>query len=350
LRTIAGSVDAISPDGSLYAVESMDRSGGKLFIRRFDDTGDAPPVAETAGYFEIYGFTRDGQRLLYWVAPEISASIMADGLELYSAGVNGQQPVKIGVFTLVHEDILALSPTADTLAATDGGLRESWTNKSVVLADLSSGANPGIRRLTDPAVSASHPSWSPDGKKLAWSQGPDADALEKQQMLANGQKTIKVIDPQTGIPREIPVTPKLSVGADYDLVQKCLRLRRIWTTGIGEQTASPIPLTSRQLTNDANYSDQAPLWSSDGSHILFARIGPAGAKSLWLMRSDGTDLQEVASPLTLEPPPRLANPEWGYYGYTPWRSFFDWSRSLYKTPSYRARLFAIAPDRATRIS
>ena len=59
-----------------------------------------------------------------------------------------------------------------------------------------------------------------------------------------------------------------------------------------------------------------------------ARIDPAGAKSLWLMRSDGTDLQVVASLLTLEPPPRLANPVWGFYGYTPWRNFFDWSSGL----------------------
>jgi Tol biopolymer transport system component len=323
LATIAGSVGAISPDGNYYASATSERSGGKLFIRLFGETNGPQPVAETPGYFENYGFTPDGQRLVYWMASEISASIEADGLELYSVGVNGQEPVKIGAFTLVHEDMLALSPAAGILAATDGAGRENWTNKSIVLADLSIGGKPGIRRLTGPGVSASHPSWSPDGAKLAWSQGPDADVLEKQQMLAAGQKTIKVIDPQTGIPREIPVTPKMRVGASDDLVQKCVRLRRIWTTPIGDQTVLP-----NQLTNDANYSDQAPLWSSDGSHILFARIDPAGAKSLWLMRSDGTDLQVVASLLTLEPPPRLANPVWGFYGYTPWRSFFDWSRSL----------------------
>ena len=323
-RTIAGSIDAISPDGSYYASTTSERSGGKLFIRRFGETGDAPPIAETPGYFEIDGFTRDGQRLLYWRAPEISASIKADGLELYSAGLNGQEPVKTGVFTLVHEDMLAPSPNAGTLAATDGGGRENWTNKSIVLADLSSDGTSGVRRLTGPGVSAAHPSWSPDGAKLAWSQGPDADAIEKQQMLINGQKTIKIIDPQTGVPREVPVTPKMRIGASDDLVQKCVRLRRIWTKAIGEQAGFP-----SQLTNDANYSDQAPLWSSDGTHILFGRIDPAGAKSLWLMRSDGTDLQEVAGPLTFEAgSPKFGEPGWGFYGYTPWRSFFDWSRSL----------------------
>jgi Tol biopolymer transport system component len=232
--------------------------------------------------------------------------------------------VKIGVFSLAHEEMLALSPTGDTLAAINGGRRETWTNKSIVLVDLSGATTPGIRRLTGPAVTATHPAWSPDGGKLAWSEGPDAEELEKQQLLASGKKTVKLITGAGGL-REIPITPELRVGAGDDMVKKSIRMRRIWTAAIGGQAISPI-----LLTNDADYSDEAPVWSSDGSHILFARTDAAGTKSLWLMRNDGSDLREVASPLTFEPLPKFGfgGSASGFYGYTPWLRFFDWSRSL----------------------
>ena len=34
----------------------------------------------------------------------------------------------------------------------------------------------------------------------------------------------------------------------------------------------------RQLTNDPRYSDEEPQWSSDGSHILFARTDAQDAR------------------------------------------------------------------------
>ena len=73
------------------------------------------------------------------------------GLNSHSAGANGQDPVNTGIFSPYSGDFLALSPTADTLAATVGGRRESWANKGIELADLSSGAESAVRRqITDP--------------------------------------------------------------------------------------------------------------------------------------------------------------------------------------------------------
>src|SRR5205085_12056097 len=141
---------------------------------------------ETEGYFHIAGFTRSGDWLIYWKAVEMSASMQADGLELDIADTRTGHSREAGVMTLVHEDMVAFSPVKDLIAVTSGSRRETWTNKAIALIDLSSG-KPLVRTLTEPSVSAQLASWSPDGDKLAWSAGPDADALHKEQLLARRQ-------------------------------------------------------------------------------------------------------------------------------------------------------------------
>jgi hypothetical protein len=42
--------------------------------------------------------------------------------------------------------------------------------------------------------------------------------------------------------------------------------------------------------------DETPVWSHDGSHILFGRRDGRDARTLWLMRADGSDTREVAGP------------------------------------------------------
>jgi hypothetical protein len=251
------------------------------------------------------------------MSPEMSASIRADGLGLYAVGTGAGQPRKLGVVTLIHPDMVSTSPARDVLAVTSGFGRETWANKAIAIIDLTSD-EPVVRNLTEPSLSAQFPSWSPDGEKLAWSAGPDAEALYKQQLLARGQKTITVIDPRSGVPKEIPITPRLSLDAPDDVVEQCVRLRRIWTTEIGPRASF------LQLTNDSRYYDEKPLWSNDGSHILFFRVDADYARTIWMMRDDGSDVRQVAGPLRSPYLEKLSH--FGYYGYTDWRDRFDWWR------------------------
>lgn len=101
-----------------------------------------------------------------------------------------------------------------------------------------------------------------------------------------------------------------------------MRLRRIWVADIGARDRAV------QLTSDSRYRDEEPVWSHDASHILFCRIDANNARTIWLMRHDGSELRQVAGPLA--PPPNLSDVErliyGGFYGYTDWRSRFDWWR------------------------
>lgn len=292
-----------------------------LLLSSFPSSGEPKQLDETEGFFEIAGFTRSGKWLLYWRAREMSSSIRADGLGLYAASTGTGQTIDTGIGSLLYSDFVSFSPTEDMVAVTSGGGRETWASKGISMIDLTAG-KPVVVKLTEPSVSAQMPAWSPDGKRLAWCAGPDADALYKQQLLASGQKTIKMIG-TNGVPRDVPITPGLSMGAPYDVAEKCVRLRRIW---VGEAVPRG---HSMQLTNDSSHFDEAPVWSSDGSHILFCRTDAQVARTIWLMRSDGSETRQVAGPLN--PPPDLTPLEkpimqYGYYGHTDWSKLFDWWR------------------------
>ena len=156
-------------------------------------------------------------------------------------------------------------------------------DKTIALLDISSDSHQPLRKITGPSVSAIHPAWSPDGRQLAWTQGPDADALFKQ------------------LPDDV----------FYEVaLERSARERRIWLAGnggLGEQ---------KQLMNDSRYTDEVPIWSRDGSYILFGRSDEQDARTLWLMRPDGSESREVAAP---------AEPNGLYLG---WANVFDWSFRL----------------------
>jgi dipeptidyl aminopeptidase/acylaminoacyl peptidase len=206
--------------------------------------------------------------VLYWEDPEFSASVMADGLPLYRVAAAGGLARPLGVTTLVHEDAIAWSPGRDRLAVSAGGGRNQWEEKRIATIDMQTF---GISWVTDKGVSAVNPAWSPDGREIAYSAAPSVT-------LGGGE------------------------GARRALAQ-----RRIWCGG-------------RQLTRSSAYRDEAPMWSADGGHILFFRMAGDNARSLWLMRADGSEARPVAGPLEGE------GSWFGYYGWVDWHGMFDWLR------------------------
>jgi hypothetical protein len=306
------------------AGENSDGSGrfeSVLLLSPLRRPGESKRLAESEGFFDIAGFTPSGKWLLYWRADDIGVAIQEDGLDLFAASIADGRSRDLKLVTLVNRDMIAISPTRDIVAVTSGDGRETWCDKAITIIDLTRG-EPSIRTLTERSAAAQLPAWAPDGERVAWCSGPDAAFLDLQALLAEGQKSITVEGPQTGERRKIPITPELRLGANPETISRCMRLRRIYAAHAGKNDRP------RQLTNDAQYADEEPAWSGDGSHILFCRVDAKNAWTIWLMRSDGSDPRQIAGPL--RQPADLTDLEKfsykTYYGYTEWPSLFDWWR------------------------
>ena len=133
-------------------------------------------------------------------------------------------------------------PTARTLAFTTRPAPTDDVEIAVALVD--GGA---VTAITDNAVFDSSPSWSPDGRRIAFERGPEGD------------------DPGNDV---------WSMAADGT--------------------------DQRQLTTSAGL-DEGPAWSPGGSRIAFTSTR-AGSSDIWTMAADGTDQR----PLTAAPRARGA--------------------------------------------
>lgn len=258
-----------SADGKRIAYQKMDG----LWLVNADGSGATQVLKNadpSAVQYELAGWAPDGQALLYWQGPAMSASLLADGAPIMRVPVEGGQPVEITKAMLLHPDFLAGSPDGQRLAFVDGNRRETWRNKAIAV----SGPTGDLKRLSDDDRADLFPAWSPDGRQIAYTSSPAVTA------------------------------------AGDDAAQQALNQRRIWVMeadGSGKHA----------LTNDPNFRDERPRWSADGSSILFARIQGERAQ-VWLMRADGSGQQQVADDLT-------PNAGWfGNYGYVDWSQLYDW--------------------------
>jgi Tol biopolymer transport system component len=217
------------------------------------------------------GWTADGRYVLFWNDIQFSASLMVDGTDLMAVPAVGGE-LRALYRGLTRPGMVSPVPSGATLAVTEGVGRESWTGKRIALVDVDSGA---VTELTSADRASLEPSWSPDGRRIAFVSQPD-----KKEGLLSG------------------------------LIPELTRDRRIWVMNADGSD-------QRQLTNDSAYRDERPLWSADGSQILFARLDENMKASLWLMTSDGGEAKQVVDAF---------GPTAGvdYYGATDWDSLYDW--------------------------
>jgi Tol biopolymer transport system component len=218
-------------------------------------------------------WTPNGRELLFWKDPDFSASLIADGLDLYRISMEGGKPRETMANTLVHSEVLQFSPDGNELALVEGSGRETWREKRLASLEMATGR---LRHLTAADRIALSPAWSPDGKWIAFVSAPAAKE-------------------RSGV---------------VDARRVSMDQRRIWLM-------RPDGSEAHALTNDPKYRDEYPIWSRDGSRVLFVRVDSAGKASICLIGMDGGRPRRIVT--GIEPPS-------DYYGYTPWAGVVDFWR------------------------
>lgn len=240
------------------------------------------------------------------LSPASSGPADAGGLPLNLMATLTRAEQGEGVRTLTYPDFRSLSPDGRQLATVAGVAlvayppvtssgtaaltsvpppRDVQTNKSIVLLDTSTGA---LKRLTGPDLVAVSPSWSPDGRSIAYVARPDTGPVDITAPTAGAEAS-----------------------------------RRIWIMAADGADAHQLP------TEGANCRQERPLWSADGTTLLFACVGSEPPATLWLVPAAGGKATQVAIDVSANSSQTSASIFAGYQGHIDWQFLYDWWRPHY---------------------
>jgi len=138
--------------------------------------------------------------LLGFQVPNECSSCQADGLELVSLNTWSERILPQGLSLLNTQEAYAWNPAQPgLLALAEGGSRFTFEHKRLALLDVRAGQSP--RYLTGEEQVVFEPSWSPDGRRLAYATlpavGQPVDSSQDQETLLGG-RAIAIYDVQSG--------------------------------------------------------------------------------------------------------------------------------------------------------
>jgi hypothetical protein len=243
----------------------------ELYVSGVPERGEAVPV----------GWASE-EALLFLQGELLSASLLMDGAPLYAVSVADGAVKPLADRVLTHVDFVVPAGDGSAIAVVVGAGRGTWSNKRLDVVDGVTGDAVTLSLQDQAATSpqaASSPAWSPDGTRLAYAAMADRGDL---------------------------------VGGNT--AREGLATRRIWIA----DTAGGEPL---RVTDDPAFRDERPLWSGDGSSLLFVRMDADEGVSLWwLDLAAGGPMRVVDA---LGPLPGPAEAWFGTYGHIDWAAIFD---------------------------
>lgn len=278
----------ISPDGRYAAVYQH----GPGLLRIEDVQSGQTQISGFSGVVNPGNWSPDSRYLLYWENTVDSASIQADGLPLWTLDV-GTSEAKLISTTPVNSSYQSWSPDGRKLIFTNGGYRSAQVDKWLSIYNTSTGE---VRDLIPKEVLVPGAvDWSPDGKWIA------VAAVE-------GSKT----------------GPEYADYMGWD--NPAIAARRMYLV-------DPMTGDFQRLTQSEAYED-APRWSEDGKQLFFVQAEGTRARVIAATVETGVinALEDCEMPLL---------PDAGYYGQVDWSALYaacDLSKAKTKagTPSVNA--------------
>jgi Tol biopolymer transport system component len=275
-RIFVGEPESIrfSPDGTHIAISSgeSDRDGipgmGRIEIVAADASAPAMRLCSGAEFEQLILTAWSSGAIVFWKGP-FSGSQASDGFEIYAIPATGGEVRKLSGPTLLYDELHAVSPDGSKIALTNGEGRRTWTEKQIAVADLATGK---LTVLTDSKTAALSPAWSPDGSLIAYVAAADGGDLWGD----SGAK-------------------------------QALTRRRIWIMNADGSH-------QHQITSDADFRDEQPVWSGDGKSLIFFRFDHDDRASAWSIDLAGSEPTLLVNSITLD-----EQDVWfGDYGYVDW--------------------------------
>ncbi len=269
------------PDGKALAYVRSERPIEEA-LWLIDAAGGTPALLYQRGPSEgalvPATWSGDGSQLYFWRSPIYSASIMADGVDLWSVPAMGGEAKDSGIVTLVYGDYVRPEPGGGILVVA-GGNRDSLEMKRLASVDNGTAAT-----LTPPQSAAISPVLSPEGRSIALVGAPNVADYAEGLIAPMADRRIWLIDAEGG--------------------------------------------NARRLTTDEDAGEERPLWSRDGGSILYLRPTFSFDRQQW--RVDATlslfDLKGGSSQVVLDDMNLDINQASGgfYYSHVDWGYLFDW--------------------------
>jgi len=258
-----------SPDGRHLAVSVKGRTVGVVSVATAMAHAAYRIPFQQFAELDVAGWSPDGRWVLFWMSPERSASLAADGLPLEAVPSEGGRAIQVTEAMLLYPDFL--TRCGDTLVAAVGGGRYVTTDKRLVAL------RPPTWKQVDVSADSTQswfwPACSPDGRWLAATATRNAE----ERRFGTADRTIWLLAAD-GSSRQ------LFVGREGDGV-----------------------------------ADEAPRWARDGRWLLFVERErrPEAPGTLVLARVRGSSATEIGPVATL---PGAV----GYYGHYGWLAASDW--------------------------